>query len=285
MEKKTFELPDKKIRVSYIKRKKGMAVNVPDDHVIAGGMLNQAFRKIPVPKLKNGSLANVLTKEEKAFLEGPEALNTNLSVYSNRKFWANKHVTLRKGDNILDLSDPIDYIDYKILVGNTELIAPSVKERDNKLTYQFVIIDDEEVQQIEKSRFNYKKQAFKLYSKIEDNKNILRGVLKMINGKPISTETTLSWLQSEVEKVVDSRPRVFVEFIEDSNYEAKIFLANLEDAGLVIYRNKQYTTSDGIELAREGEIASLENTVRFLADPRNVEITDHLKAKLDKIEL
>ena len=282
---KQFKLPEKKVRVSYIKRKKGMAVNVPDDHVIAGGMLNQSFKKIPVPKLKNGSLANVLTKEEKQYLESEEGLNIRLSVYSNRDFWANKYVTLRKGDNILDLSDPIDYIDYKILLGNTELVAPSIKERDNKLTYLFVIVDDEEVQEIEKNQFNYKKQAFKLYSQVEDNREILRGVLKILNSKPVSAETSMSWLQGEVEKIVDNRPKAFVNLLEDSNYETKILLSALEDAGLVIFRNKRYTTSDGIELAYEGEIASYDNTVKFLADPKNVEILDHLKAKLDKIEL
>jgi hypothetical protein len=70
----TFTLPDKKVKVKFIDRKRGMAAGswVTKDHAIAGGMLATSTKKIPVPMLKNGSLANVLTTAEKTYLEGPE---------------------------------------------------------------------------------------------------------------------------------------------------------------------------------------------------------------------
>ena len=67
--KNTFTLPQKQVVVKYIKRKKGMASNVSEDHVISGGMLSGSFKKYQTPLLKNGSLANVLTREEKTYLE------------------------------------------------------------------------------------------------------------------------------------------------------------------------------------------------------------------------
>jgi hypothetical protein len=280
---KSFVLPKKTVTVRYINRKKGMAADVKDDHVIAGGMLNGAFKRICTPLMKNGSIMNVLTKEEKDYLENPSTgLGTSLSVYSNRKFWSERYVLLFKGDNLLQLENPIDYIDYKILLANTDLIAPSLKHKDHKMTYMFVVIDEDEEREIEKNTFNYKKQAFKLYSQVENNADILRGIIKMVNKKPVSDKSTIEWLRQEVEKIVDKTPKLFVELIEDSNYEYKIFLSQAEDAGVVIKQNQRYMTTDGIELSEQGEVASFENAVKYIADPKNSELVDILKIKIDK---
>lgn len=280
----TFTLPNKTVKVKFINRKRGMASGkwVTPDHAISGGMLNTATKSIPTPLQKNNTLANVLTNEEKKFLEGPEGLNMNLSVYSNSKFWEERKVILRKGDNILDLSDPIDYIDYKILLANKSLIAPSWEDRNKKLTYWFAIVEDGEEEKLNRKVFNYKKKAFKLYSKIEDNKDILRGIIKIINKKPISKQTRLDFLQGEVEKIIDNTPEKFVSLVEDSNYETKILLSHAEDAGVVIVQNKRYMTSDGIELAYDGELASFDNAVKYLSDPANKELLDIIKVKVKK---
>ncbi|AGO48979.1 Putative structural protein [Cellulophaga phage phi14:2] len=282
LEKTSFTLPDKKIIVRFIRKRKGMAADVKDDHVIAGGMLNGSFKKIPVPMQKNGSLANVLTKEEKAFLESDEGLGKGLSVYANKEFWQDRYVTLVKGDNFLDLSDPIDYIDYKILLGNSDKIAPSLAVQSHKATYQYVIVDSDEEMAIERDTFNYKKEAFKLYSKVEDNEAILRGILKIVNKRPVSEASKITWLRQEVEKLVDGDSKKFVEFMKDSDYEYKILLSNAEDAGVVITHNQKYSTSDGIELAEIDEIPSFANAVRYLANPKNSELVDIIKVKLEK---
>jgi len=109
--KNDFTLPSDVITVKYIKRKKGMASNVGDDHVISGGMLSGSIKKFQAPLLKNGSIANVLTREEKVYLE--EATGLDLSVYGD--FWTTHYVTLFKDDNLFDLSNPMDYISYKIM--------------------------------------------------------------------------------------------------------------------------------------------------------------------------
>ena len=283
-EKTAFTLPNRKIKVQFINRKRGMASGswVTPDHAIAGGMLSTSTKKIPAPLMKNGTIANVLTKQEKEYLEGEDGLNTNLSVYSNKEFWETRSVTLRKGDNILDLSDPIDYIDYKILLANKDLISPNLKDKDKKLTYWFAIVEENEEFEITKSSFNYKKKAFKLYSTIEDSKDILRGVIKLIDRKPISSSTKLDWLQNRIEQIIDTTPQKFTSLLEDSNYETKILLSHAEDAGVVITHNRKYMTADGIELCEEDEIASFDNAVVYLSKPTNQELVDIIKIKTEK---
>lgn len=284
IEKSTFSLPNKKVTIKFINRKRGMASGswVTADHAISGGMLTTATKKIPAPLQKNGSIANVLTTEEKELLEGPEGLNMNLSVYSNKEFWQNRYVILRKGDNILDLSDPIDYIDYKILLGNPSLVAPSWEAKDGKLTYWFAIVEEGEESKLTRKAFNYKKEAFKLYSTIEDSADTLKGIVKLINKKPISDSTKIEWLQGEVEKIIENTPEKFVSLLKDSNYETKILLSHAVDKGVVIVQNHRYMTSDGIELAEEGELASFDNAIRYLSKPTNNELVDILKVKIKK---
>jgi len=278
----TFTLPNKRVNVKFINRKRGMASGswVGKDHVIAGGMLKTAHKKLSVPLKRNNTLSNVLTNDEKAYLE--DQLNIDLSVYSNQKFWEERYVRLQKGDNYLDLNNPIDYIDYKILLGNPKFVAKSWEDRNNDLNYWFAIVEEGEENKLQKVAFNYKKKAFRLYSEIEDNKEVLRGIIKLINKKPISKETKLDWLQGEVEKIIDSDPQKFVSLIEDSNYQTKILLSHAEDAGIVVKQNRRYMTSDGIELANEGEVASFDNAVRYLSQPINQELVDIIKAKLNK---
>ena len=112
----TFTLPNKKVHVKFINRKRGMAAGswVTKDHAISGGMLERSMKKIYTPILKSGAIKNVLTSEEKNYLEQDDVLGIKLSVYANKKFWEEKYVKLMKSGTTLDLSDPLDYIYYKI---------------------------------------------------------------------------------------------------------------------------------------------------------------------------
>ena len=60
-----FQLPDEKVIVKFIPRKKGLAANVEDNHVISGGMLSGAKIKYVAPLERNGAIKNILTNEEK----------------------------------------------------------------------------------------------------------------------------------------------------------------------------------------------------------------------------
>lgn len=281
---KKFTLPNKTVKVKFINRKRGMANGswVTKDHAITGGMLNNSTKKLCVPMMKNKMLANVLTNDEKEYLEGKEGLNMDLSVYSNKEFWKDRFVTLRKGINLLDLSNPIDYIDYKILLANKDFIAPTWEARNNKLTYWFAIVEDGEEKKADRKQFNYKKEAFKMYSELEDNSNILRGIVKTILKKPLARTTDIRFLQDQVEKIIDESPEKFVSLLKDSSYEMKLLVSDAEDAGVIVVQNKQYITADGIELCYEDEIASYSNAVKYLSDPLNQELVDIIKVKINK---
>jgi hypothetical protein len=278
--KSTFELPSEVVIVKFIKRKKGLAANVEDNHVISGGMLSGAKIKYCAPLERNGAIANVLTKEEKDFLE--ERLGgQNLSVYG--PFWKDYFVSLYKDDaeNRFDLSNPLDYISIKVLLSWTNEVAPDWKSRNDRSTYRFVITRENEEFKEKKAKLDVKKTAFKLYGKIEDDREKLLGVLKLLSNQPISADSKLDWIQGKVEEVLDTKPSVFLQVLQDPSLDVKMLINNAVDANIIQVKSNKYKTIDGLDLCEAGQIASFDNAVKYLQNPKNQEVKSLLEARID----
>ena len=279
----TFSLPQKRVKVNFISRRKGMAAgeHIGEDHVISGGMLDGSTKKYTAPIKRNGAIANVLTKTEKAHLES--IMNgVDLSVYGD--FWRDYYVTLFKKGNSLDLSDPYDYISYKILLTLKDKIAPSWENRFDRPTYQFVITEDG-AEDIEiKVKLDIKKEAFKLYGKFEDNKDQMLGILKLITNKPISNDTKLSLIQAQVENFLDENPRKFVELVKDTALHTKIMFTKAIEYGIIKKDGNTYSTVDGLDLCEAGSVASYNNAIAFLDNDKNQEIRAMVEARINNAE-
>lgn len=271
-----FELPQKEIVVKYIRRKQGMASSVNDDHVIAGGMLEGSVNKFQAPLLRNGSIANVLTKEEKEVIEDLTGLD--LSVYGD--FWNEHFVSLFKDDNRFNLSNPLDYISYKIMLFLKDDIAKTWAERNDKQTYRFVITTPDEEITEKKVGYDNKKNAFKLYGKIEDDKEKLIGILKLLTNKPISKESPLKWLQTKVEEFIDTKPAGFIALLNDTKFETKLLIHTAEEKGVIIKHGNKYRTVDGLDLCENSQVATFENAINYLDNPKHQDVRGFIEAKI-----
>lgn len=278
----TFVLPDETVIVRYISRNKGMAANVDKSHVISGGMMSKAVRKFSTPLMRNGSIANILNADEKETLENITGLN--LSVYGD--FWNTFRVPLHKEDanNRLDLSNAMDYISYKILESLKNDIAPTWATRNSKQTYQFAICREDEEMLESKGKYDSKKEAFKMYGKIEDDKDKLLNILKLLTNKPISPESKLEWLQHKVEEYIDNYASQFVSVINDKTLYTKVLINTGLDKGVIVKKSNKYSTIDGLDLCNSGEIATFENAVLYLDNIKNQEVRSLIEAKINKIK-
>ncbi len=277
----SFTLPNEVIIVKYINRKRGMAANVEDNHVISGGMLSNAVRKFSAPLQRNGSIKNILSESEKEYLE--QVTGLKLSVYG--EFWNNYYVKLGKDDagNRFDLSNPMDYISYKILESlSKEDIALSWADRNKNQTYQFAITRENEEMLEKKGKYDAKKEAFKLYGKIEDDKDKLLGVLKLLTNKPISSESKLSWLQAKIEEYIDTTPAAFTNVVNDSSFYTKMLVNTGVESGVILKKGNKYTTIDGLDLCEAGEIATFDNAVRYLDNVKHQDVRSIVEAKINK---
>ena len=275
-----FTLPDETVVVKFIPRKKGMAANVENNHVISGGMLTNAKRKFSAPLQRNGSIANILTEEEKTYLEKKTGLN--LSVYGD--FWVTFQVSLFKDDagNKFDLSNPMDYISIKLLEANKDKIATKWEDRNKKATYDFVITRENEIGDEKKFKLDTKKEAWKAYGKIEDNREKLIGVLKLLSNNPIGKDSKLKWIQGKVEEYVDTQASRFLSVMEDSNLEIKMLIHKAMDAGYIVRKGNKYSTVDGLELSENNQTPSFDNAVTYLSNPKHQDVRDLIIAKTNK---
>lgn len=279
--KKGFSLPEERVTVKFIKKAKGLAATVKENHIISGGLLEGATRRFCVPMLRNGGLKNILTKEEIEFFKDNHFIGINLSVYGD--FWKDYFIRLGKDDLQLNLSNAEDYLKYKLLLAWDKVIAPSLEDykKTKRPSYQFYIVKDGEEQKALSKSLNITKAAWKHYAKIEDNREVLISVLNLLSNKKISDNSTIDFIRTEVENLVNTRQKDFVNIMEDADFETKSLIALAENAGIILKKSGKYETIDGLKLADRGENATLKNAVKYLNNPKNTEVVELIKARLE----
>lgn len=283
-------LRNEKIIVRFIPKPTSMVQN--PKHVLYGGMAETATRSFVVPRLSStGVFKNVLTDNEKAFLEHVMGLEYNaLSIYRKKdNFWDDSNpmgigrVTLHKQDNYLDLSNPEDYIKYKILLANSDYIAPSLQALEDKpkATYQFVIISENAEVSANLSKMDTIQRCYMEYGKVEDDIDTLRVVIELIEGRPLGPKTKEDYLKSKINDYIQSNPRLFLKTIKDALLPAKVLIRKSVEAGLIGKKNDTYyLRQDGTPLCEINEDSTLNNAAKYLTSIKHQELKYTLEAKL-----
>ena len=283
-------LRNEKIIVRHVPKLTGMWGNNPK-HILAGGMAEGASRTFVVPRLSSGMFVNVLTDKEKAFLEEIMGLEYNaLSIYKKvDNFWDDSNenginkVRLTKQDNYFNLSDPEDYIRYKILLANKDYIAPSMHALQDapKATYQFVIIAEGEETKVAKSNMSATMRCYKEFGKIEDDFDTLRVIVETIDGRPTSKTAKLEFLQTKANELIQHDSKIFLKVVTDPMLSTKVLIKKAIEAGLISNRgNYLYLRSDNSPLCELNEEPTLNIAAKYLNSPKHQEVKFALEAKL-----
>ena len=283
-------LRNERIIVRHVPKLTGMWGNNPK-HILAGGMAEGAVRTFVVPRLSSGMFVNVLTDREKAFLEEIMGLEYNaLSIYKKvDNFWDDSNenginkVRLSKQDNYFNLSDPEDYIRYKILLANKDYIAPSLQALQDtpKATYQFVIISEGEETKVAKSNMSSTMMCYKEFGKIEDDIDTLRVIIETIDGRPTSQTAKLEFLQTKINSLIQADSKIFLKVVTDPMLSTKVLIKRAIEAGLISNRgNYLYLRKDNTPLCEANEEPTLNIAAKYLNSPKHQEVKFALEAKL-----
>ena len=255
-------------------------------HALYGGMAETAVKIYTLPLLMSGSYKNALTKAEKKFLEMAMGLEDNaLSIYRIEDYyWESDNAIVRLGkmDTILDLSTPDGYIKYKILLANSDTIAPSLDtlKTSPKATYRYVLIrEGEEVKTLNKE-MNVAMQASFELGKFLENKPVLRFAVETLEGKPVSESSTLDWLQAQAFKNMQSNPKLFIQILQDPYLETKVMIKDAIYAGLIKKRGDLYYKADNTPLCEGMDDPTLANAARYINAVKNQEYKLMLEAKI-----
>lgn len=275
-------LRNERIVIRHIPKQTGMVDN--PKHILYGGLGEGATRTFCVPKLRSGVYANVLTKDEKDYLEHIMGMEYNaLSVYNKTEnnFWSDANpngissITLTKQDTYLDLSNPNDYIRYKIALSNKDYIAPNIEELQErpKATYQFVILRaDDETRNAQQQMDNTMK-CYMEFGKIKQDKDAMRFIILTITGTEQDFKASEAYLQMKINELIQADPKLFLKVITDELFPTKLLLRQAIAAGVVAKRGDYYyNKADNSPLCKDGENPTLANAARYLMGPRQQEL-------------
>lgn len=277
-------LRNERILVRFVPKEDSNITN--PKHILYGGMAEGAIKYYTVPIMSStGTFKNVLTDDEKAFLESYMGLEFNaLSIYNKvNNFWANFTVRLTKRDNYLDLSDPNDYIKYKVLKANTDYIADSLQTLNDhpKATYQFVMIKEGESEKREEEKMSITMKCYKEYGKIEDDNDILRCIIELIDNKPIAKNTKSEFLKSRINSLIQADPKLFYKIITDEYLNNKVLIKTATEEGVIKRRNNLYYFED-VPLCPDGTESTLSVAAEYIGLAKNQDLKLRIEALLQK---
>ena len=279
-------LRNERIYVRFVPKENGL----PKNHVCSGGKADGAGTSFCVPVLRStGQYKNILTNAEKDFLEEALGLDYNaLSVYKKENnYWDNFFVRIdnAKEGIHLDLSDPEDYIKYKVLLANSDFVAPSVQERIDrpKATYQFELVREQEEDAIETSKMDATMQSYKEFGKIENDQDTMRVLVELLDARPYSPNEKAVFLKSRISQLINNDPKKFLSAITDPLLHAKVLLRRGTEVGILTKRGDYYyLKSDNSPLCDAGEDPTLSVAARYINLPSHQDVKFILESEVGK---
>jgi hypothetical protein len=175
------------------------------------------------------------------------------------------------------LSDPYDYIKYKVLLA-CPVVANTLDEIKHRATNKFVLTSASEQMAKEIDKVGNKVQAYKLYVKYEEDKEILRYTLRNL-GRNTNRSHKLDFLQSELHKELEKNPSLLCSIMGDDFLKMKVLLESCYEFGAINKVEKKFYTLDD-EPISDGDAPILQTAAEFLASNLGQEMRLALQAKL-----
>ena len=235
----------------------------------------------------SGKLKNPLTNAEKAFLAQALDLDEKeLSIYTKGSYLRGIYVKLGKDPVKFNLSDPEDYLRYKILLTNTDLVAKSIKDKKTKATYKYYIERQSDVAEVNKEKADINKIVWKEYGKMEDDRKKLIGFLKVharVLNKPvikIDSSTKIDFIQGKVSEVIESDIKKAYEILNNPSFDTILFISNGLEVGELVQEGTKYFLRGKQDLVGK----TLAEAIQFFEAPINQEtrllIEETIKTKI-----
>jgi hypothetical protein len=284
--KQAFQLPNKQVMVVPVRRKGGW---LPDGHA-ASFLHNQAYWGFGVKESpKTGSFVDPLTQAEREFFEsdasGLAFKKGDLNVHKKEdNYWEDFSVKLRDEVMPLDLSLPKDYITYKVLLTNSETIAPSAAEKLKKGTYKFAIVEEGHKNEERVAAASNKKDAYRFLGKIDSSPEKMKDFLSVYytmkpGGKQVAPNAKQDFLIAEIDKIMEADLATFLKLAKDPSYDKKVLVHNALQARAIKRVGMTFTTPEDVEIG-----TSLESVIAFMDNPANSDEVIRIKARIENAE-
>lgn len=268
----------------FLYNKVKRSFQVPLNSYTAGGGVKVILddqRRVLIAKFEEKYPLGVTQKE---YFELELGVDLNPTLTLDKNFWRTNRlsrVMLTKEGLQLNLSIPLDKLRYLILLSNKSLIAPSYDLKDQKATYEFMIVDESKVTSKKIAEATIKAQAYAKFGEVTSAKESILGFIRFL-GRTVPVSITndwdrgKDWAVGEVLTILENDPIKFLEIVNHPQYKQRIFVQEAIEVGALLRKaDKRYTLDTGREL---GDITDV---VNFLLDPENQEVKLRIKSKIE----
>lgn len=196
----------------------------------------------------------------------------------NMDFWGKFKIVIPKGGKVLNLSDPHDELEYKVLLAHDE-VANSEEDRLYNGFARYVLHSEEDTAIDINKKISLKKRAYTKYSSmsVDEMKDFLRVWNHTHPVRSGTTDSTKNWIiEAAVGTIIEEETQEFLDVLSDEGYKTRVFLKKCIENDIVKQSNTKYSLPGGDTLG-----FSLEQTIDYLRNPDNQELVLSLKSKLE----
>ena len=282
-----FTLPNKLVKIKAV-IKKGW---LPAGH---DGEFQYSMTKFTLccPFDTSGNFVKVLTDEEKVFLENALSLPAgSMNHYSKSSpksnkysFWSPRTTSINIDRNglTLDLSDPLSYAHYKVLLANTDIVAPSWEARGDKATYKFAVVDTQHEELSDFRQAEEEAEAWAKYYEMGNSEEEMRDFLTVFHNKQIPSDASKKWLLGQLGKCVRENMTRFMSLANDPTYRLKVFLEKAVQAGVIKKKGRNYFFIGNVETLFTPEqmieeLDPINNSERYLTVKAQIDMANDSK--------
>lgn len=276
-----------KVRVRFVPHPSGIEGSDPK-HPMAGGMADGAYVRFCLPVMQaTGKYANVFSDQEREWLEGALGLDFG-ALNPNRvegNFWDTYTVKVGKEGMTLDLSDPDQLIQYRVLLANGDVVAKSVEELQDRprASFKFVLVKEADESRLENSKMDATMKSYKEFGRIESDYDTMRVLVELLDGRPYAANTKPDFLRSRVNQLIQADARAFLAAATDPQLRAKVTLMRGVELGKVSRRGDYYyLRSDNTPLCEPGQDPTLSAAARWLDMPSHQDVRAILESEVGK---
>lgn len=231
-------------RIVYLRLIPKPSALVKDPNHVAYGGFDGSITSLTIGVDKHNRLINPFkTDKEKEFFEF--ITKHNLSVYTpNNEYWSNYSFNVIKDPNLVkiglrfDLSDPNQMLDYKVIMTNTNLVAPSFEKMADNPFYRYVFIDENHEEKNASAKMDELERIYEFYGEIKNSVAKMRSFLNVyyatkMKSNEVPSGVDKEFLHKEIKKIIEIDRQGYMQIIDDKDYETKVFIGKGLDAGAI----------------------------------------------------
>jgi hypothetical protein len=219
---------------------------------------------------RTGERPRILDEEEVKYFSEQLGIDPKQLSVPSSEYWRDFVYIMQGEKEELSEDDPLHKLVLKVLERD-ERVANGQEDIKNKSRAEYLLVKESQVIKTELDRATYKIDAMAKFAQLseEDHINIL--LVYGRNPKDMKADK----IKLSVYQEIESNPAKFLNIVNDKNFDTKVLINDLVQEGKIKKQGSAFVF-DGEMIAHD-----LESMVKYIKDPKNVNVVIGLKRALN----